>query len=211
MHDNYNPQAEAHLKAIKNGWICTFTGKRFYPAAPCVADFDARDIAHSLSMQCRYNGHVGRFYSVAEHCLIMCEEIAYRFDFNLPWAKCLNLQKWALVHDAPEAYLGDLPYPLKQLPEFAFFRELEAKYPPLLASWLGLEGSTEPQEVKALDLEIVASEATKLYHERHPDWILPATPTERLLSRIQGLSPAEAERAYLARFRSFWPRLVKGD
>jgi hypothetical protein len=211
MHDNYTDQARIHLEAIKSGWVCTFTGKKLYPAQPRIEDFDARDIAHSLSMQCRYNGHVGKFYSVAEHCLIMEEEICQRYAGYYPWAQVDNLCRWALVHDAPEAYLGDLPYPLKQLPEFAFFRELEAKYPPLLASWLGLEGSIEPQEVKALDLEIVASEATKLYHERHPDWILPATPTERLLSRIQGLSPAEAERAYLARFRSFWPHLVKGE
>ena len=49
------------------GWIQTFTGKKFSPLEPRREDIDILDIAHSRSMQCRFNGHCRQFYSVAEH------------------------------------------------------------------------------------------------------------------------------------------------
>jgi hypothetical protein len=53
---------------MKNGRIITFTGGSFYPLEPRAEDINPIDIAHALSNQCRYTGHVRRFYSVAEHC-----------------------------------------------------------------------------------------------------------------------------------------------
>jgi len=76
-------------------------------------DIHLRDIAFSLAKTCRYNGHCGGFYSVAEHSIIMSKIVP---------ADCAM---WALLHDASEAYCGDLILPIKQLlPEF---KELEDK------------------------------------------------------------------------------------
>lgn len=67
---------------------------------------DKVDIAHSLGMSCRFNGHISRFYSVAEHCVALCDWfIKEKYD----WGVCL----WALMHDAAEAYIGDIVTPLK--------------------------------------------------------------------------------------------------
>ena len=95
-------------------WTQTWTGKKFSvenlsPEMICI-----EDIAHSLSMQCRYNGHLSQFYSVAQHS-VECVDLA-RARHEPTHYECLQV----LLHDAAEAYIGDLPLPIKRLlPEFA--------------------------------------------------------------------------------------------
>jgi hypothetical protein len=88
-------------------WMQTHTGKMFYPLEPRIDDIDLADIAHALSLLCRYGGHTKKFYSVAEHSVLMSE-------LNI----CVH-PLWALLHDAAEAYLCDIPRPIKQsIPEY---------------------------------------------------------------------------------------------
>src|SRR5438552_3035736 len=101
---------------MKTDWIQTFTGKKFFPLEPNADDICIEDIAHSLSMQCRFNGHSKQFYSVAQHSVL----IASWWFGDYP-----KLAKYALLHDASEAYLSDIPRPLKQLPEFEFYKKAE--------------------------------------------------------------------------------------
>jgi len=97
---------------MKNPWIRTFTGLRFYPANPKIEDIDIRDIVHGLSNTCRYNGQCEYFFSVAQHSL-NCAEYAAKKHSN-------RLQLLCLLHDAAEAYVSDIPAPIKPLiPEFA--------------------------------------------------------------------------------------------
>lgn len=78
-----------------------YGGHAFDPFNPEVDKINLRDIAHSLSMLCRYTGHCNKFYSVAEHCVLMSRYIDPKYA------------KEALIHDAPEAYTGDLVSPIK--------------------------------------------------------------------------------------------------
>lgn len=88
-------------------WIQTRTGKAVDFINPDPDTIDPYDIAYGLSMQCRFKGHVKEFYSVAQHCTLMS-------SWNLFGPKHLRL-----LHDAAEAYIGDLPKPLKEvMPEF---------------------------------------------------------------------------------------------
>ena len=88
--------------------ITTFTGKHIDPLNPEVDLIDIRDIAHALSMTCRANGHVKRFYSVGQHCIACAKEAKMRgYD--------LHVQLAALLHDAREAYLCDIPRPMKDM------------------------------------------------------------------------------------------------
>jgi hypothetical protein len=91
-----------------DGYMQTFSGRRAYPLLPDLNPFgiNFNDIAHALSNVCRYAGHTKNFYSVAEHSLIMAKLFP-------------NYKTIALLHDAAEAFLGDLPRPIKQaIPEF---------------------------------------------------------------------------------------------
>ena len=85
-----------------NIFISTFLGNRFYPQNPCVEDIDIEDIAHGLAYTCRFNGQSTAFYSVAQHSLMVADLVADELKLE------------ALMHDAAEAYLGDVVKPLKE-------------------------------------------------------------------------------------------------
>lgn len=127
-------------------WMQTYTGQRFYPLDPRVDEIDIGDIAHALSLQCRYGGHVKHFYSVAEHSVLLARHLA---DFGPDAAM------WALLHDASEAYAADVIRPLKR--HLTNYREIEAGLMAAIAERFGLRG-TMPDVVKDADDRIIADE-----------------------------------------------------
>lgn len=84
------------------GKIRTFTGNYFDAFNPDPALIDIRDIAHALSQQPRYAGHLPKFYSVAQHSLYVARVLPK------------HLKLCGLLHDAAEAYLCDIPSPFKK-------------------------------------------------------------------------------------------------
>ena len=82
-------------------WLQTYTGKKFEFLKPSNEMIDVEDISHALSFTCRFGGHCKEFYSVAQHCCLVASIVEPKYRL------------WALLHDAPEAYLVDLPSPLK--------------------------------------------------------------------------------------------------
>jgi hypothetical protein len=82
-------------------WIQTFTGKKFFPLQPDVDQIDILDIAQGLTLKTRFNGQCLQFWSVASHSLAVAH-------FCPP-----DLKLWGLLHDAAEAWLPDVPSPLK--------------------------------------------------------------------------------------------------
>lgn len=176
----------------RGDWMQTFTGRAFYPRDPREEDIDIRDIAHSLAMQCRYNGHVQRFYSVAEHCVHLSRAVAP------------ELALWALLHDATEAYVGDMVRPLKvSMPDFVLVEDrimavIARKFGLTGGTWFVDEGTvTMPAAVKAADTAILLNERAALLTEPPRPW---STDTAPLPIEIQAWAPAEAERQYLQRF-----------
>ena len=87
-------------------YLETCTGKRFYYAKPTEDSICIEAIAHALSLQCRFNGHVKHLYSVAQHCCHVSNALPREFRLQ------------GLLHDAAEAYIGDIVSPFKdQFPE----------------------------------------------------------------------------------------------
>jgi len=174
---------------LDNGWIQTFTGKRFQPLAPVVSDICIEDIAWSLANQCRYNGHSRHYYSVAQHSVIVSQLVEQTHD----------LPKWGLLHDASEAYLHDLPAPLKRLPEFQFYKDAEAQL--MLAICRRFEiYAVEPPEVKAIDRALLVTEAEQLMSPLHPDWVFKRPEYEGVDIVIEPLSPSESAELFMSRF-----------
>lgn len=166
----------------RGSWMLTYTGRQFWPMDPDPDDVDPTDIAHALAHLCRYNGHVARFYSVAEHCLLLSHAVAPRNAL------------WALLHDATEAYVGDMIRPLKwHIPDFS---RVEDGVMDSIAQRFGLAGPM-PAEVKAADSRILLDErAALLTLSAHP-WAV--EDLEPLGVAVQGLEPPQAKASYLAR------------
>ena len=107
-------------------WIQTFTKKNFDPFHPDPQLIVIEDIAHALAYQNRFGGHGKRFYSIAQHSLLVSALSA--FDDEL----------YGLLHDASEAYLGDIPRPLKQTDAFAGYRRAEKHLQGVIMAHFGL-------------------------------------------------------------------------
>lgn len=94
-------------------YVSTYLGNRFYLSRLHIDDVAIEDIAHGLAYQCRFNGQTREFYSVAQHSVMVMNLVPEEHRLA------------ALLHDAAEAYLGDMVKPLKNL--FPAFSEIEAQ------------------------------------------------------------------------------------
>lgn len=180
--------AAEYVKKPKD-WIQTFTGKQFWPTEPRAQDVDIIDIAHALSMKCRYNGHCQRFYSVAEHSVIVSHFVPQ------------GLALWGLLHDAAEAYLVDVPRPIK--PFLTNFKELEARVMVAICEHFDLP-LAEPPEVKRIDTAVLADEMAQLMGKPPADWLLPEP---ALGVTIHAFNPEAAKMLFLERFYFLTGRL----
>lgn len=176
--------------------IATFTGRLVDVFDLQPEDICIEDIAHALSQLNRYGGHTAFPYSVAQHSIIMARELEYR-GYSKEVCAC------ALLHDADEAYLVDLPNPIKGEDAFAFYRVLGDAIYRVVAKALGVQPSIYPI-IRDLDREMVYHEAKLLFAKRDPAWEaeLDAMPTT-FFPRISVLSAAFVERTFLA----LWTRL----
>lgn len=175
------------MTATRTGnWMQTFTGRAFYPLDPRPEDIDPRDIAHALAMTCRYGGHVSRFYSVAEHCVLMSRAV--------PAEHAL----WALLHDAGEAYLSDVIRPIKRSPMMIEYRKAEDCLMRVICERFGLPDAM-PDRVADADLRILLDERAALLGPVPQPWADYLEQMEPLGVWVEGWSPVDAERSYLKR------------
>ena len=124
--------------------IRTFTGIYFNVFNPTPEMICIEDIAHALSHQCRFGGHLPHFYSVAQHSLYCAQEIQDK-DYALE----------ALMHDASEAYLMDVPRPIKG--KLTNYKEIEDKIMRLIADKFSFQWPM-PDEVKEIDEQALHTE-----------------------------------------------------
>ncbi len=165
-------------------YVSTYSGNRFYPLGPRIDRVTIEDIVHGLAYQCRFNGQTREFYSVAQHSLIVASLVAP------------HLRLAALLHDAAEAYLGDMVKPLKVLmPEFA---DLEDRVSALIASAFGVDFS-DYAPIKRADLIALATEKRDLMPHSAERWAY-LDGIDALPDPIVTMSPWQAKQAFLARF-----------
>lgn len=133
-------------------------------------DIDIRDITRSLSMQCRYNGYTSYPYSIAQHTIVM-------FEAARQMGMSGKVLVWVLLHDAPEAYLSDIPAPVKySLGILAQLVELEREICIEFAKkWsIPFPDVTEWQTIQDLDYSIGALECEHfgitINNNRQPKW-----------------------------------------
>lgn len=158
---NENAVREALAKvgsASSNGqpadaWIQTYSGSKFYPFAPTPESIFIEDVAHHLSLICRFNGACAYHYSVAQHSLYVAQicEASHGPRGGL----------YGLLHDAPEAYLGDIVRPIKRTPAFVEYLEFEDRLQRMMFAMVGLDPEM-PDYVKEADDAVLATEKQQL-------------------------------------------------
>ena len=135
--------------------ILTHSGLEFDVCNPDPDLIEIEDIAHALSHICRFTGHSKHFYSVAQHSCL-CATL-------VPPEHALE----ALLHDAAEAYIGDVSSPLKaQLPGY---QAIEAKLEQAIRQRFGLPAQKTPW-VKEADLQMLAAEKAQLMPQHEEPW-----------------------------------------
>ena len=176
--------AQAHVEGARFGdWIQVYSGRQFWPMDPSPGDVDIEDIAHSLSMQARYTGHGERYYSVAEHSVLMAN-----------WVPATD-KLHALLHDASEAYLTDVPRPVK--PFLPGYKEAERRVQEAVWDRFGMEHGN-PYSVDTADARILNDERAQNMRPSIVEWTMPSP--EYLGITLEFWTPAQAEFQFLTTF-----------
>lgn len=128
--------------------IRTFTGLYIDVFNPTPEMICIDDIAHGLSNVCRFAGQISRFYSVAQHSLMVCNSVEKEYKMQ------------ALLHDASEAYLGDMPSPIKRM--FPEYKNVEQNLMSVIAEKFGFEK----------DLHNCVKQADKFALEHEWEWFV---------------------------------------
>ena len=165
--------------------ILTITGIPFWFDCPEEHPFYPFEIAGALSKLCRYTGHCNQFYSVAQHSVLVAQLVPPQFKLE------------ALLHDASEAYLGDIASPLKQLlPEY---KAIEARVQGAIREHFFLPKEESP-EVKAADMQALEIERYCLMPVGVAPAFWPRTMPETGPLSIIGLPPDKAHDQFMAAY-----------
>lgn len=186
------------MKKQNTNYIQTYTGKAFWFPYPTQEMLCLEDIAHSLSNLCRFAGHCKEFYSVAQHAVLVSYAVQTILSKQKAYVTPLEhllLQFEGLHHDDEEAYIIDLPAPIKGLPILKQYKILGKRITTLLRNWLNLP-KEESNYVKEADLIILATEKRDLMFDNGLKWQKLLTPLDIV---IQALSPIDAKKLYLER------------
>jgi hypothetical protein len=156
MNNDYNDPSR------KGGSIQTYTGLIFYPLDPRIEEIEVDDVAHALSNKARFTGHTRRFYSTGEHSVRVSRHLAST-------GASLMEQYVGLHHDDTDAYLPDVPTPLKVLPEFKWFRDLEKHMQSLCFQRFGCVVE-DYSVIKNSDIVLLLTEKRDLMPKKNSNW-----------------------------------------
>ncbi|PZP57434.1 MAG: phosphohydrolase [Delftia acidovorans] len=180
-------------------WKQLYSGKRFYSLAPRPEDICIIDIAHALSMKCRYGGHCKQFYSVAQHSVLVARHASQE--------DCLR----ALLHDAHEAYspFGDITKPDKDairqddVDVRCYIQRVEDNIDRAVAAKFNLPFPIKNRAIDILDTRILHDEREAIMVPTNEVW---GVPFEPLGVEIQPWKPEIARAKFLDMFdqASIW-------
>lgn len=181
-----------------HSWIQSYGGRAIDPFNLTESDVEIEDISHALANLCRFGGHSRHFYSVAQHCTIVSQIVPARLSLA------------GLLHDADEAYVVDLPAPLKV--RFPEYRELCDKVQRVINRRFGITLTDDDRRIiKDADNTALATEARDLlqggplgnWHEKYG---MP------LHTRVLPQAPTAAKAVFMMRYRLLTSNLrVLGD
>jgi hypothetical protein len=173
----------------------TYTGGRFDPTKPDVTMINVMDIAHALSLQCRFNGHCLYFYSVAEHSVRVARLLRKKKD-----------RLWGLLHDASEAYVGDLIRPVKEL--LPKYNEIEESVQQTIAKRFDLPWPI-PESVKHADNVLLMTERRDILLPTISPWKI--DDVDPLTENIKPMTSQEAMLLFLQTYNELTTSLQRSS
>ena len=181
-HGFFGPGRRGH-------WMTTFSGVQFWPEDPEPGEIKIEDIAHALSNLCRFGGHCGDFYSVAQHSVL----VSLRLE-------TIEERRYGLLHDASEAYIQDLVPAIKG--RIWGYKTIEGYLLDSIFSKFRLNTSIPPS-IKIVDLRILATEARDLMPKGCLDyWRMKDDPYTDM--EIDPWPPAVAKKRFLEAFTNLF-------
>lgn len=167
-------------------WFVTYTWRKFFPLAPRAEDVCIEDIAHGLSMICRFGGHCREFYSVAQHSVLVSRLVPHHMAFA------------GLMHDATEAYCGDMIRPMKR--SMPFYQDVEHRICRAIKKKFGV-ALVLPPEVKDADNVALATERRDLItHAAQMTWDIDEQGYKAADIEIVPMGPRLAKAEFIRRF-----------
>ena len=188
----------------KGDWMQMFpSGQQFWPLDPRQEDICLEDVAHALSNLCRFGGQVSNFYSVAQHSVHCSEYVTEEARaVGRPHDEIERLGAQALMHDGTEAYLIDVPRPIKR--NLTNYAEIETRLAEVMSERFGIDLVNLPPEVREADERMLFTEKRDLLKPSPAPWTVAqgvsSTPYDQ---RIVPWSPPYAREAFLAAARTF--------
>ena len=164
-------------------FITTFLGGKFHYLNPLPEEIDIVTIAHALSLTCRFGGHVREFYSVAQHSIHVAELVPPELKLS------------ALLHDAHEAYLHDVPRPIKQ--DMKGYKEIADNIQRAIDKKFNLVTSPE---IRRADNIMLITEARDLLVNTD-GWA--GLGVEPIKDTIYPWTPSDAEMSFMGYFKLF--------
>jgi len=178
----------------KGNFMQVWSGGIYWPLDPRAEEVHIEDIAHSLAMQCRYGGHCNRYYSVAEHSVLVSQIV-------LP-----ELALLGLLHDATEAYLSDVIRPLKR--HLTNYKEIEQLNWLAIAERFGLPAILPP-EIHTADNAMLHAECLALMkpmpntNVTRREWLMGDVEPPADV-QIKCWTPRYGKEMFLRRFEELW-------
>lgn len=208
-HDFGAGLEEAQDRQPKRSWFLTLTGRQFFYDDPHGYAYEVSEIAHALGMNVRFNGHLRKFYSVAEHSVHVARVVeAEGRAMGIPEADLFPICRGAMMHDASEAFLADVPRPQKRLPAMRAYRFLEECVQVAILRQLGLEAFHDRDVIKRADASVLRAEKDQIRdghgYQSYDAVVEPAKVT------ILSLMPWDATALFLEEWLRFGGTLI-GD
>ena len=177
-------------------WIQSYTGMKVHPLNLRPEQIRIEDIAHALSLQCRFAGHVRQLYSVGEHSVRIAAQLQRE---GRKAQECL----WGLLHDASEAYIQDITRPVKRSEIMKGYRELEERTMKTICAKFGLPAE-QPDCVTEADQRILVTEKRDLLGPSPDLWTEEqGLPVEPYPWKIEPWGMRMAELSFMERFHKY--------
>jgi hypothetical protein len=161
-----------------------YSGIKFYILDPKEEEINLIDIAHSLSLNTRFNGHCSKFYSVAQHSVLAAIEA---FDRKYSIMHQLS----ALFHDASECYISDVAKPIKGY--FTNYKEIEERILQCIYKKFNITIPHDDPLIKQIDNDLLTSEAFYLMSSKGKNW---SSRTDTIIKIKEFWSPERAEKEF---------------